>query len=179
MVRTTQTSSPTTLAGSATGKQQTFPTKHEDKALSHTGMTEDLGDKGTCLRSHSCQVASPHSPLHSSAPGASLLHRGQGEGVAHLVDTLGVFQPGDVHLFHVTGAASISATWEGGRWPRPAAPAEHLDIMWGQKPRSLCPQPGWQQPQLTHSGHRQWGRGVNHKTKIGGSGHQSFTHLAG
>lgn len=129
---------------------------------------EDLRDKETCPGSHSRQAASPHSPLHSPALGPSLLHRGQGWG-ANLVDTLGVFQPGEVHLLHVTGAASNFAAWEGGRWPRrPAVPAEPLDAMCGQEPRGLCPKPGWQQPQLTHSGHRQQGRDINHRTGMEG-----------
>lgn len=149
-------------AGSAIGKQQPFPTQHEDRLFTHRN---DRGpDKETCPRSHSWQVPSPHSPLHSPAPGASLPHKGQGGG-ANLVDTLGVFQPGEVHLLHVTRAASTSAAWERGRWTRPAAPAEHLDITWGQKPHGLCPQPGWQQPQLIHSGHGQWRRGINHSTR--------------
>lgn len=131
---------------------------------SFTHRNDGGTDKETCPRSHSWQVPSPHSPLHSPAPGASLPHKGQGGG-ANLVDTLGVFQPGEVHLLHVTRAASTSAAWERGRWPRPAAPAEHLDITWGQKPHSLCPQPGWQQPQLIHSGHGQWKRGINHSTR--------------
>lgn len=46
--------------------------------------------------------------LLCSAPGASLPHSGQGRGT-DLVDTLGVFQPGKVHLLHVTAAASTSA----------------------------------------------------------------------
>lgn len=74
-----------------------------------------------------------------------------------------------IHLLHVTGAASNFAAWEGGRWPRrPAVPAEPLDAMCSQELRGLCPKPGWQQPQLTHSGHRQQGRDINHGTGMEG-----------
>lgn len=132
------------LPDPATGKQQAL-------------MTEDLRGKETCPGSHSKQAASPHCPATAWPLGTSLPCSGPGQGGgADLVDTPGVFQPGEVHLLHVTGAASIFAAWEGGRWPGgPAAPAKHWDFMCGQKPHSLCPKTGWQQPQLIHSGHRQ------------------------
>lgn len=124
---------PPPTGGSATGKQRTLLTQHQDKAFINRTL-EELRGKEACPRAHSRQAASPHDALHSPAPGASLLHSRQAGG-ADLVHALGVFQPGEVHLLHVTGAASTFATWEGGRWPRrPAAPVEHLDVMWGQEP---------------------------------------------
>lgn len=74
---------------------------------------------------------------------------------ANLVNTLWVFQPGKIHLFHVTGADSTSA-WNGGRWPRGhPVPTEHWDVPCGQEPHGLWSQPERQQPQLTHSEHGQ------------------------
>lgn len=75
---------------------------------------------------------------------------------ANLVNTLWVFQPGKVHLLHVTGADSISAAWDGGGWPRGhPVPIQHWDIPCGQEPYGLWSQPEWQQPQLIHSEHGQ------------------------
>lgn len=75
---------------------------------------------------------------------------------ANLVNALWVFQPGKVHLFHITGADSASAPRDGRWWSRrPPAPTEHRDSPCGQELGGPWPQPEWQQPQLAHPEHGQ------------------------
>lgn len=82
-----------------------------------------------------------------------------------------VFQPGKVHLLHITGAGAASAPWDGSWWPRrPPAPTEHWDIPCGQELCGPRPQPEWQQPQLAHSEPGQKGRNKSQdsvKRKLG------------
>lgn len=111
----------------------------------------------------------PSKPPCHHTPQQLLAHEMQ-KADANLVNTLWVFQPGKVHLLHVTGADSTSAAWNGGRWPRGhSVPTEHWDVPCGQEPHGLRSQPERQQPQLTHSEHGQGSRGTNHRTKSRGS----------